>query len=93
MVVGILVLELHIPDAQSLKQKRSVIKSLKQRMQQQFHVSVAEVDGHDKWQVATLGIAKVSTDTANLDQTFEYIDNFVTRDGRVWITRRTQRYA
>ena len=54
-------------------------------------MSIAEVGGQDKWQIATLGIAKVSTDTAAIDQTFAFIDNMVTSDGRAMIIRREQR--
>ena len=91
MIVGVCTLELHFPAAQSLKEKRGILKSLKQRIQNRFNVSIAEVGGQDKWQIATLGIAKVSTDTAAIDQTFAFIDNMVTSDGRAMIIRREQR--
>ena len=91
MIVGICTLELHIPAAQSLKEKRGVVKSLKKRIQNRFNVSIAEVGGQDKWQVATLGMATVSTDAKVIDQTFAFIDNLVTSDGRAMIIRRAQR--
>jgi len=47
MPVGLLTLELHIPDAQSLKDKRQVLRSLKDRLRRQFNVAVAELDHHD----------------------------------------------
>ena len=62
MVVGILRIELHIPGNNSLKAKRQVLKSLKDRINNNFNVSVAEVDDANKWQRATVGIAAVGSD-------------------------------
>jgi uncharacterized protein len=60
MFVGILTVEIVVYDAGSLKSKRSVVKGLKDRIRSKFNVSVAEVDNHDLWQRATLGVACVS---------------------------------
>ncbi len=62
MVVGVCTLELEIPASHSLKDKRHVIKSLIAHVRQDFNVSISEVDSHDNWQHAILGIACVSTD-------------------------------
>ena len=62
MTIGALRVELHVPGASSLKAKRQVVKSLKDRMRNRFNVSVAEVGQHDKWQRAMLGIAMAGTD-------------------------------
>ena len=62
MRVGVLRIELFVPGARSLKAKRQVIRSLKDRLRNKFNVSVSEVDYQDKWQRATLGIAMVGTD-------------------------------
>ena len=64
MVVGICTVTLRLPGNGSLKGKRGVLKSLMARLRQEFNVSVAEVDSHDDWQRAVLGIACVSTDVA-----------------------------
>ncbi|MBL8222124.1 MAG: DUF503 domain-containing protein, partial [Bryobacterales bacterium] len=48
--IGVLTLELHLPDSHSLKDKRSVVKGLKDRLRHRFNVSVAEIGGHDTWQ-------------------------------------------
>jgi hypothetical protein len=64
MIVGVCSVELHFPGAQSLKEKRQVMRSLTARLHQKFNVSVAEVGGLDKWQWAELGIACVSNDRA-----------------------------
>ena len=57
MVVGLLRVELHLPRAQSLKDKRSVIKSLKDQLRGRFNVAVAEVDSNETWQRAAVGIS------------------------------------
>ena len=62
MFVGICTVELHIPDSGSLKDKRQVVKSIKDRIRQNYNVSIAEVDGHDLWQRVLLGIACVGNE-------------------------------
>jgi uncharacterized protein YlxP (DUF503 family) len=62
MVVGTLEVELHLPGATSLKDKRTVIRSLVDRLRRRFNVAVGEVDHHDLWQRATLGIVTVSNE-------------------------------
>lgn len=62
MFVGICTVELFIPDSGSLKGKRQVIKSIKDRIRQNYNVSVAEIDGHDLWQKVILGIACVGVE-------------------------------
>jgi len=60
MVVGVCTIELHLPGNGSLKGKRSVLKSTMSRLRREFNVSVAEVDSHDAWQTAVIGVACVS---------------------------------
>ena len=62
LMVGLLRLELHLPEAQSLKDKRSIVKSLKERLRGRFNVATAELDPSEKWQLATLGVTTVGTD-------------------------------
>lgn len=62
MVVGVLTVQLAIYEAESLKDKRRVIKSVKDRLANRFNVSVAEVDDLDSWQRAELGVAMVAND-------------------------------
>ncbi len=62
MPVGVLTIELLIPGNQSLKGKRSVIKSVMARLRNQFNVSVAEIGTQDAWQKATIGVATISSD-------------------------------
>ncbi|MCK0470795.1 DUF503 domain-containing protein [Halalkalibacter sp. APA_J-10(15)] len=60
MVIGSVRLELLIYDVQSLKEKRSIIKSVQSKLKQKYNLSVAEVGHHDVWQRAELGIVTVS---------------------------------
>ena len=62
MIVGTLAIRLVIPEARSLKQKRSVLKSVKDRLRNHFNVSVSEIGAHDVWQSATIGVAMVGGD-------------------------------
>lgn len=62
MVIGVLQAEVHIPHAQSLKDKRSVIKSLRDQLRGRFNVAAAEVEPNEKWQRATIGVVSVGGD-------------------------------
>lgn len=62
MVVGLLRVEMHLPRSHSLKEKRSVLKSLKDQLRGRFNVAVAEVDADEKWQRATVGISTLGDD-------------------------------
>jgi len=62
MVVGVLQIDVHLPNARSLKDKRSVIKSVRDQMRGRFNVAVAELEANEKWQRATLGIAAVGAE-------------------------------
>lgn len=86
MVVGLLELDLRIPDARSLKDKRSVMRSLSQRIRNKFNVSVAEVDGGDTWRHATLGIAHVSNEQKFSNQVLSKIVNLVEFERGVSLT-------
>lgn len=71
MVVGVCTVELWIPESQSLKDKRQVLHSLKDRLRGKFNLSVAEVDGQDLWQKAVLGMACVANDGSHVEQVLE----------------------
>ena len=61
-MVGVLDVKLALPEARSLKDKRRVISSLKDRLRHAFNVSVAEVSDQDMWRSARLGVCQVSSD-------------------------------
>ncbi len=62
MVVGIVRFEVHLPAARSLKDKRQVVRSMKERLRERVHASVAEVEFQDLWQRAAIGLAVVAAD-------------------------------
>ena len=64
MVVGLLRLEVHVPNAHTLKEKRSVLNSLKDQLRGRFNISVAEVDANETWQRATVGISTLGNSRA-----------------------------
>jgi uncharacterized protein YlxP (DUF503 family) len=64
MVIGLCTIELHLPASNSLKDKRSVLKSVIRRIRNDFNVSIAEVDDQDVWRSAVLGVVTVSNDRA-----------------------------
>ena len=67
MVVGLLTIELHVPGSQSLKDKRAVLRRVKDRLKK-FNVAVSEVEHHDLWQRAALAVVTVSTDQPHADR-------------------------
>lgn len=68
MIVGLCTVELFLPESQSLKDKRQVLLSLKDRLREKFNLSVAEVDEQDLWQKAVLGLACVANDGRYVNQ-------------------------
>ena len=78
-------LELHLPDVDSLKGKRRVLKGLKERVRARFEVAVAEVDHHDMWQRATLAVAAVSHDGGHANEVVSKAMDFIEEhvEGRV----------
>jgi uncharacterized protein YlxP (DUF503 family) len=80
MTVGLCRVQLHLPENQSLKGKRRVIKSLISRIHNRFNVSVAEIDDHDRWQMATLGISCVSTSGQHAHQVLSNVVVFIRRE-------------
>lgn len=77
MVVGVCTVELWIPESQSLKDKRQVLHSLKDRLRGKFNLSIAEVDGQDLWQKAVLGMACVANDGGHVEQVMEQALNVI----------------
>jgi uncharacterized protein YlxP (DUF503 family) len=77
MFVGIVRIELHIPAASSLKEKRSVIQGLKERIRHRARAAVAEVDHQDLWQRATLGVAVVSGEAGQVGELLQTVRNLV----------------
>ena len=85
MMIGTLQMELYIPEAFSLKEKRFVLQSLKNKIRSTFNVSIAEVDFQDKWQRALMAVACVSIDRRYIDSVFAKIMNTISSEDRVEI--------
>lgn len=83
MVVGVCRVSLFIPSSQSLKDRRRAVKSLKQKLRNEFNLSVAEVDDENLWQRATLGIAVVASDGQFADQVLAKAVDLVRRQNDV----------
>ena len=75
MPVGLLTLELHIPDAQSLKDKRQVLRSLKDKLRRDFNVAVAELEHHDTWQRSVVGIVTISNEEKHVREMLQKVLN------------------
>lgn len=73
MPIGLLTLEIHIADARSLKDKRQVLRSLKDRLRAHFNVAVAELDHQDVWQRSRIGIVSISGDGKHLEESLAAI--------------------
>jgi uncharacterized protein YlxP (DUF503 family) len=75
-VIGVLTLELHIEDSRSLKDKRHVVKSLKDRLRERFNVAVAEIDHLDSWQNSVLAVVTVSNDRVFAEQVLQAAEHW-----------------
>jgi len=73
MPIGLLTLEIHIPDAQSLKDKRQVLRSLKDRLRGHFNVAVAELDFQDVWQSSVVGVVTLSNAEQHVEQSLQQV--------------------
>ena len=83
MVVGVCELDLLIPGSSSLKAKRFVLRSLKDRLRNKWNVAVSESAHHDLWQRATLCVVTVSSDSAVVHSVLSKVSNFVEKNPRV----------
>lgn len=84
-VVGVIRWVLHLPGCQSLKMKRSVVRSLKDRLQGRFKVSVAETDHQDRWQTAELCVAFVTSDRTRAESLLSRVEELVASDPRALV--------
>ena len=87
--VGILSVELHFPEAASLKGKRKYVKSAKAQLQNRFGVSVAEVDHHQLWQRARLTMSCVTRDYREAEQLLDEAERYLS--GQEYELVRTER--
>jgi len=74
LTIGLLTLQLQIEAAHSLKDKRHVVRGLKDRLRNRFNVSVAEVDGQDTWQRSVVAVVTVSGDRQRVEEQLANIE-------------------
>lgn len=77
MTLGIMTLELDIPGAYSLKDKRRVLSRLKDRVRRSFNVSIAEVEANDVWNLACLGVVVVANQQKFANQVLDKVLDLV----------------
>jgi uncharacterized protein YlxP (DUF503 family) len=76
--IGVLTLHIHVEYSHSLKEKRHVIKSLKDRLRERFNISVAEIDGLDSWQNSVVAAVTVSGDRNRAEQVLQAVEAHAT---------------
>lgn len=81
-LVGLLTIELYFPDSQSLKEKRRLLSSLKERLKKRFNISLAEIDFQDTWQRTQLAAAYVCNDGRKIESAFAHILDVLRADPR-----------
>jgi uncharacterized protein YlxP (DUF503 family) len=72
--IGVLTLHIHVEHSHSLKEKRHVLKSLKDRLRERFNVAVAEIDHLDSWQSAVIAAVTVSNDRVRAEQILSAVE-------------------
>lgn len=82
MVIGVLQAQLLIRESRSLKDKRRVIKSLKDRLANRFNISIAEVGANEAHQQAIIGVAMVSNDHTHVQGALDQVVSFMQNDPR-----------
>ncbi|MDU5184686.1 MAG: DUF503 domain-containing protein [Peptoniphilus harei] len=76
MIIGICTCEIFIFTANSLKSKRSVVKSIIEKSKNRFNISIAEVGENDKWQKSIIAFSTISNDQKIVEETIEKVINF-----------------
>jgi uncharacterized protein len=72
--IGVLMLEIHVEHSHSLKEKRHVVKSLKDRLRERFNVAVAEIDHLDSWQHSVVAAVTISMDRVHAEQVLNAVE-------------------
>lgn len=75
--------DLHVPASRSLKAKRAAVRPIIDTLRHRFHLSVAEVDHHDRWQRAAIAVAVVAESNHHLEEVLGTIERFVRSAGEV----------
>ena len=79
MTIGILQLDLRFSESHSLKEKRMILKSIKDRLRREFNIAVAEIDDQDRWQSARLGISSIGNDKRYVNGLLSRVERWAER--------------
>jgi len=93
VIVSRVRVEFLLPGCTSLKEKRFVLKSLKQRLRNTFNVAVCEIGYQDKWQRSELGLATVANSRRGADKTTQDIIAFLERETRISLIDTEREYV
>ncbi|MEO0073201.1 MAG: DUF503 domain-containing protein [candidate division WOR-3 bacterium] len=85
--IGLLLMDCHIPDSLSLKDKRRVMYSITERLRRTLNIAVSEVEFQDQWQRARIAAAYVNTEWLMIQKAMSRTVEIVERDGRIRILR------
>jgi uncharacterized protein YlxP (DUF503 family) len=77
VIVGIMVLDLHSNSTHSLKEKRKIVSSMKEKLKNKFNISLIESDYQDLWQKIQIAIAMVANSKTIVEKAFDQIENFI----------------
>jgi uncharacterized protein YlxP (DUF503 family) len=92
MMIGLLEIELFSEQFHSLKEKRRLLSSLKERLQNKFNIAIAESDYQDLWQKAQLSIVSIGQNRVILESTFQHIESFIFLNYAVQISKMKIQY-
>jgi hypothetical protein len=83
MIVGTCLVDLRIPGCRSLKEKRQIVKALKDSIRRKYNISIAELEHQDTWQRALIGIAAISSNARFANQVLSKVVNVIEANGSV----------
>lgn len=86
MIIGICTCEIFIFNANSLKSKRSVVKSIIEKSKNRFNISIAEVGDNDKWQKSIIAFSTISNEQKVVEETMDKVINFFDSYSEIEIT-------
>ncbi len=92
MMIGLLEIDLFAEGFHSLKEKRRLLSSLKERLRHKFNIAIVESDHQDQWQKAQLTIVSIGPSRAILESAFQQIEDFIFLNYAVEISRLQVRY-
>ena len=85
MIIGVMTTRLHLNGITSLKEKRSIVKSVIGRLKSRHNISISEVDHQDSKTIAVIAMAIVSNQMRFVNQQFDKILDFMRKDGRFYL--------